>query len=64
VEAYVDSNGRVQDFKILSSPGDTKDLTPELKNMLIFTTFKPATAFGQPTSGTAILSFSNIQVKG
>ncbi len=64
VEAYVDSNGRVQDFKILSAPGDSKDLTPELKNMLIFTTFKPATAFGQPTSGTAILSFSNIQVKG
>jgi hypothetical protein len=41
-----------------------KDLTPELKNMLIFTTFKPATAFGQPTAGRAVLSFSNIQVKG
>jgi hypothetical protein len=64
VQAYVDANGRVQDYKILSAPGETKDLTPELKNMLIFTTFKPATAFGQPTSGTAILSFSNIQVKG
>lgn len=64
VEAYVDANGRVQDFKILSGSGDTKDLTPELKNMLIFTTFKPATAFGQPTAGTAVLSFSNVQVKG
>ncbi len=65
VQAYVDSNGRVQDFKILSGAGqEEKDLTPELKNMLIFTTFKPATAFGQPTSGTAILTFSNIQVKG
>ena len=64
VQAYVDANGRVQDFKVLSSPGQEKDLTPELKNMLIFTTFKPATAFGQPTAGTAILSFSNIQVKG
>ena len=64
VQAYVDSNGRVQDFKILSGPGQDKDLPPELKNMLIFTTFKPATAFGQPTSGTAILTFSNIQVKG
>jgi hypothetical protein len=64
VEAYVDSNGRVQDYRVLSAPNEVKDLTPELKNMLIFTTFKPATAFGQPTAGRAILSFSNIQVKG
>jgi hypothetical protein len=64
VEAYVDSNGRVQDYRVLSSPDQSKELTPELKNMLIFTTFKPATAFGQPTSGTAVLSFSNVQVKG
>jgi hypothetical protein len=64
VEAYVDANGRVQDYRVLSTPNEVKDLTPELKNMLIFTTFKPATAFGQPTAGRAILSFSNIQVKG
>jgi hypothetical protein len=64
VEAYVDANGRVQDYRVLSAPGEVKELSPELKNMLIFTTFKPATAFGQPTSGRAILSFSNIQVKG
>ena len=64
VEAYVDANGRVTDYKVLSGSDKAKDLTPELKNMLIFTTFKPATAFGQPTSGTAVLSFSNVQVKG
>ncbi len=64
VEAYVDANGRVQDYKVLSAPSEVKDLTPELKNMLIFTTFKPATAFGQPTASRAILSFSNIQVRG
>jgi len=64
VEAYVDANGRVEDYKVLSAPNQAKDLSPELKNMLIFTTFKPATAFGQPTAGRAILSFSNIQVKG
>lgn len=64
VEAYVDANGRVEDYKVLSAPGQVKDLSPEMKNMLIFTTFKPATTFGQPTAGRAILSFSNIQVKG
>lgn len=63
VEAYVDANGRVQDYRILSAPDDAKDM-PELKNMMIFTVFKPATSFGQPTSGRAILSFAKINVKG
>jgi hypothetical protein len=64
VEAYVDANGRVQDYRVLSAPEDAKDLMPELKNMMIFTVFKPATSFGQPTSGRAILSFAKINVKG
>jgi len=64
VEAYVDANGRVQDYRILSGPDDMKSLPPELKNMLIFTTFRPATSFGRPTSSRAILSFSKIQVRG
>jgi len=64
VEAYIDANGRVQDYRILSAPQDTDDVRSELENMLIFTTFRPATAFGQPTSGRTVLSFANINVKG
>jgi hypothetical protein len=64
VEAYVDANGRVQDYRILSQPDDAKDVLPELKNMLIFTTFRPALAMGRPTAGRAVLSFSKISVKG
>jgi len=64
IEAYVDSHGRVQDYRVLSSPQDTKGLPPQLKNMLIFTTFRPATFMGQPRSGRAVLSFSKISVKG
>lgn len=64
VEAYVGADGRVEDYRILSAPDDMKSLTPQLKNMLIFTTFRPATSFGRPTSSRAILSFSKIQVKG
>lgn len=64
VEAYVDANGRVQDYRVLSGPDNTKSLPAELKNVLIFTTFRPATSFGHPTSSRAILSFSKIQVKG
>ncbi len=65
VEAYVDSNGRVQDYKVLSSPdGNVNDIDPMIKNMLIFTIFRPATAYGRPTAGKAVLSFSQINVKG
>jgi hypothetical protein len=64
VEAYVDSNGRVEDYRILSAPDDAKDIVPELNKMLIFTTFRPATAFGRPTSGRAVLSFAKVNVRG
>jgi Putative zinc-finger len=63
IEAYVDTNGRVQDYRILSRPEDLKDLH-EVKNMLILATFRPATWMGTPRPGTAILSFSKISVKG
>ena len=65
VEAYVDPNGRVQDYRVLSSPnGNYTDVDPRIKNMLIFTIFRPATSYGRPTAGKAVLSFSQINVKG
>jgi Putative zinc-finger len=64
VEAYVGADGRVQDYRILSGPEDEAEILPQLKNMLIFTTFEPATAFGQPTSSRVILTFSKVQVRG
>jgi Putative zinc-finger len=64
IEADVDSRGRVQDYRILSDSGTSPDLLPQVKNMLIFTTFRPATSLGRPTPGRAVLSFSKISVKG
>jgi len=64
IEAYVDSNGRVQDYRVLSSPQDGKGLPSQVKNMLIFSTFRPATSMGRPTVGRAVLSFSMVRVKG
>jgi len=63
VEAYVGTDGRVLDYRILSG-GEDQEILPELKNLLIFTTFHPATSFGRPIAGRAILTFSKIQVKG
>jgi hypothetical protein len=64
IEAYVDANGRIQDYRIISDPDGTQGLLPEVKRMLIFTTFRPAMSMGRPTSGRAVLSFSKISVRG
>lgn len=64
IEAYVDSRGRVEDYKILSDPGDSQELLPQVKRMLIFTTFRPAMSMGRPISSRAVLSFSRISVRG
>ena len=64
VEAYVDTNGRVQDYRILSDTEESKDVLPQVKRMLIFATFRPALSMGRPTPSRAVLSFSKISVKG
>ena len=64
IEAYVDANGRIEDYRILSKPDELSDLPHPVKDMLVFTTFRPATWLGTPRHGSAILSFSKISVKG
>jgi Putative zinc-finger len=64
IEAYVDANGRIQDYRILSDADASKEVLPEVKRMLIFTTFRPALTMGRPTASRAVLSFSKISVKG
>jgi hypothetical protein len=64
VDAYVDANGRVQDYRIISAPKGAENLLPQLDNMMIFTTFRPATSFGLPTAGRVVVSFANVNVRG
>lgn len=64
IEAYVDAKGRVEDYRILSQSDDAKAALPQVKNLLIFTTFRPALSMGVPTAGRAVISFSKISVKG
>ena len=64
IEALVDANGRVQDYRILSDSQNSQKLLPEVKRMLIFTTFRPAMSMGRPTASRAVLSFAKINVRG
>lgn len=58
VEAYINAAGRVEDYRVLSSPEDVQQWLPQVKNALIFTEFQPATAMGRPAPGRVVLAFT------
>lgn len=64
IEAYVGADGRIEDYRIISETPNTEDLLPQVKRLLIFTTFRPATTLGRPMPGRAVLSFSKVSVRG
>ena len=63
VEAYVNGQGAVYDFRIVSGPNDTQTRAM-VQNMLLASKFEPARFFGQPVRGLAVLSFSGVSVRG
>lgn len=63
VEAYVNRDGRVYDYRIISGP-DTPASRAQIENMLLFSVFEPARVFGEPVRGVAVLSFSGVSVQG
>ncbi len=63
VEAFINREGRVYDYRIISGPQD-RHTCAELENTLLFSVFEPARAFGQPVRGVALLSFSGVRVQG
>jgi negative regulator of sigma E activity len=63
VEAYVNSAGRVYDYRIISGPNDAASRA-QVENLLLFSVFEPARVFGEPVRGVAVLSFAGISVQG
>jgi predicted anti-sigma-YlaC factor YlaD len=64
VQAFVNGEGRVYDYKIVSGDADNKTRS-QLKDTLLFSVFAPARGgFGQPVPGTVLLSFSSVSVRG
>ncbi|MGA2434265.1 MAG: hypothetical protein ABSG25_03175 [Bryobacteraceae bacterium] len=64
VEVSVDGQGRMIDYTITEGEGIAKDpeLRRRIENNLLFTTFTPATAFGQPTPGKIYLYFRRSEI--
>ncbi|HUS18527.1 MAG TPA: zf-HC2 domain-containing protein [Terriglobales bacterium] len=63
IEALVDSNGRLQDYRIIAGQ-DSTEIRKQLDRSLIFTVFEPAMSFGQRAPGKVVLTFANVDVKG
>ncbi len=63
VEAYVNGQGEVYDYRIVSGPTDAATRS-EVENLLLYSVFEPARFFGQPVRGLAVLSFSGVSVRG
>ena len=63
VEAYINGEGQVYDFRIVSGPDDA-DTRAKVESLLVSGVFEPARFFGQPVRGLAVLSFSGVSVRG
>jgi Putative zinc-finger len=64
VEAVVNEQGQVANYKILEGPRDAASRR-QLDQILMFSRFRPTLAFGRPMSGgRVILNFSEVRVKG
>lgn len=63
VEVFVDTQGRVYDYDILSGPSDPATRA-SLERLLLSVKYEPAQWFGQPVRGVALLSFAGVSVQG
>jgi hypothetical protein len=63
VQAFVNGEGRVYDYTIVSGNADQKTRA-QVEDTLLFSVFAPAQVFGKPVPGTVVLSFSGVSVPG
>jgi len=63
VEAYVNSQGRVYDYNIVSGPEEPA-VQNQIVDQLLLSVFEPASVFGTPVRGRVVLTFSGISVRG
>ncbi len=63
VEAYVNAQGRVYDYNIVSGPDDPA-VHSQVLDQLLMSVYEPASVFGAPVRGRVVLTFSGISVHG
>ena len=61
IDASVDTRGRVYDFTVLAGPHDPES-TLRIEQNLLSSVFKPASLFGEPVVGHAMLIYTGVSV--
>jgi hypothetical protein len=63
VEAFVNDQGRVYDYNIVSGPEDAS-VRNQVVDQLMLSVFEPARVFGAPVRSRVVMTFSGISVQG
>jgi len=63
VEAFVNDQGRVYDYNIVSGPEDAS-VRSQVVDQLMLSVFEPARVFGAPIRSRVVMTFSGISVQG
>jgi Putative zinc-finger len=65
VQLTVDKDGKVSDFEVPQGTASPEELR-DIGNLVLFGSFVPATAFGQPVTGKILVTIShvNINIRG
>jgi hypothetical protein len=63
VEVSVNEKGVVTDFSVPGGKIDKAQML-QLGNLILYSTFTPATAYGKPIPGKLVVSFHHINVRG
>ncbi len=68
LQVTVDASGAVSDFELPPDGKQIQDASPaemkEIGNMVLFSTFTPATSFGQKVSGKILVGSRHINIRG
>ncbi len=63
VELTIDERGVVSNYTVPNGQV-SREALQQIGKMILYTSFNPATAFGQPISGKVLLTFHRINVRG
>lgn len=64
LQLTVDTLGKVTDFEVMQAEGASLEEVRDIGNLVMFSTFTPATRFGQRVSSKMLFAIRHISVKG
>jgi hypothetical protein len=64
VQLTIDRTGTVSDFEVPQGTVSSPDELREIGNLVLFSSFTPATQFGQKVTGKILVNISHIHIRG